>query len=322
MVRRRLTIAVVAAVLATAVTALGAGHATTETTPTPLHAQPALPSVSAPDASSSIGRPAPDLPRSTGRHARTAASRAGSPPASLEPDLVLLGTWTVRYKVGPENGHGSNVALPLEAIDGMVLEPGATFEFWRAVGEVSRRTGYRRGAVIAGDHVDPDGALAGGICTASTAVFNAAARAGLEIVERRPHGGYLPKYPLGMDAAVSKGDGSRQTVAFRNDTPVRILIRTVSDPGVARVDLYGATPLGRTVELGQPVLRDRQHAHDRRVATRSLPQGERKRSQPSSDGMTVSVTRIVRDAAGHVLHRDRWISRYRPLRGLVLVGTG
>jgi vancomycin resistance protein YoaR len=125
-----------------------------------------------------------------------------------------------------------------------------------------------------------------------------------------------------MDAAVSKGDGSRQTVAFRNDTSVRILIRTVSDPGVARVDLYGATTLGRTVELGQPVLRDRHRAHDRRVATPSLPRGERKRLEPSGDGMTVSVTRIVRDAVGHVLHRDRWISRYRPLRGLVLVGTG
>jgi len=59
MIRRRLTIAVVAAVLATAATGLAAGHAATETTATPLHAQPALPSVSAPDASSSIGRPAP-----------------------------------------------------------------------------------------------------------------------------------------------------------------------------------------------------------------------------------------------------------------------
>jgi hypothetical protein len=38
--------------------------------------------------------------------------------------------------------------------------------------------------------------------------------------------------------------------------------------------------------------------------------------------MTVSVTRIVRDGSGRVIHRDRWVSRFRPLRGLVLVGTG
>jgi VanW like protein len=321
--RRFLSTAVMAAVLATAVTAMTARHAATETTATPLHAEPALRPVSTtPDLSSSTALPAPDRPRGTGRHARTTSSRAGAPPDSLEPDLFLLGTWTVRYVVGRENGFGANIRLPLDAIDGMVLEPGATFEFWRAVGEVSRRTGYKPGAVTAGDRIDPDGALAGGICTASTAVFNAAARAGLEILERRPHGGYLPKYPLGMDAAVSKGDGSRQTVAFRNDTSERILVRTVSDPGGARVDLYGATALGRTVALGQPAIGDRRDAHDRRVQTRSLPRGELKRLEPSSDGMTVSVTRIVRDAAGHVLHRDRWVSRYGPLRGLVLVGAG
>jgi hypothetical protein len=38
--------------------------------------------------------------------------------------------------------------------------------------------------------------------------------------------------------------------------------------------------------------------------------------------MTVSISRIVRDASGRVIHRDRWVSRYRPLRGLVLVGVG
>ena len=37
--------------------------------------------------------------------------------------------------------------------------------------------------------------------------------------------------------------------------------------------------------------------------------------------MTVIVRRTVRDAAGHLLHRDRWVSIYRRLIGLVLDGT-
>lgn len=241
---------------------------------------------------------------------------------SLEPDLVLLGSWTVHYDVGPQNGDGANVRLPLRHLDGLVIEPGARFDFWDAIGEVSRRTGYRSGGVIAGDHVEPTGALAGGICTASTAVFNAAARAGLGIEARSAHGGYLEKYPLGLDAAVSKGGGRTQTVRFRNDTQERVVLRTVSDPGIARVDLYAAAPTGRTVEFSAPTIRDRRTAHDRTQSTRSLAPGERRRSQPSSDGVTVSVTRTVRDATGQVIHRDRWVSRYRPLRGLVLVGVG
>ena len=137
---------------------------------------------------------------------------------SLEPDLVLLGSWTVQYVVGPANGDAANIVIPLRRLDRRVIKPGATFDFWTAVGEVSRRTGYRRGAIIVGHRIDVDGALAGGICTVSTALFNAAARAGLQIRARRSHSGYLTKYPLGLDAAVAKGDHFRQTMAFRNDT--------------------------------------------------------------------------------------------------------
>ena len=199
---------------------------------------------------------------------RTVGAR---PLVSLEPELVLLGSWTVAYVVGPANGRGANIVIPLRRLDGLVIKPGAIFDFWTAVGEVTRRTGYRLGAIIVGHHVDPDGALAGGICTVSTALFDAAARAGLQITARTSHGGYLAKYPLGLDAAVAKGDHRRQTLAFRNDTTEPIVIRTVSTPGVARVDLYGPAALGRTVEFSAPVISHRRPAHDRHVRTRSLP---------------------------------------------------
>ena len=244
------------------------------------------------------------------------------PDASVDPDPVLLGSSTIVYEVGRENGQGANIEIPLRHLDRRVIQPGATFDFWRAVGEVSRRTGYRQGGLIVGNHIEETGALAGGICTVSTALFDAAARAGLRILSRTSHGGYLAKYPLGLDAAVAKSDRSRQTMAFRNDTAEPILIRTVSSPGIARVDLYGAATLGRQVTFSAPVISHRHDAHDRHVDTRSLPRGQHRRVQPSSDGMTVVVTRTVRDASGHVIHHDRWVSVYRPLDGRVLDGTG
>jgi hypothetical protein len=241
---------------------------------------------------------------------------------SLEPDLVLLGSWTVEYVVGPANGNGANVTVPLRRLDGFVIRPGATFDFWTAVGEVSRRTGYRRGAIIVGHRIDPDGALAGGICTVSTALFNAAARAGLQITARTSHSGYLSKYPVGLDAAVAKGDHFRQTMAFRNDTAEPIVIRTVSTPGIARVDLYGKAELGRTVAFSEPTISRRERAHDRHVTTTTLPRGEHRRVQERSDGMTVVVKRTVRDADGRIVRRDRWMSVYRWLGGTVLDGIG
>ncbi len=244
------------------------------------------------------------------------------PSSSLEPGMALLGTATIQYVVGRDNGGGANIEIPLRAIDGSVLAPGARFDFWRAIGEVSTRTGYRRGAIIAGDHIDHQGALAGGICTVSTAIFDAAVRAGLDITSRHSHGGYISRYPPGLDAAVSTGDGGTMTLAFRNDTTEPITIRTVSTPGIARVDLYGPTRLGRVVTVSDPVVRHRTRARDVRKATTGLSTGETRRIDAPSDGMTVVVRRTVVDASGTVLHTDRWTSVYRPLRGLVLVGRG
>jgi len=240
-----------------------------------------------------------------------------------DPDLVLLGSSRIAYAVGPENGHGANIEIPLHRLDRLVIAPNATFDFWRAIGEVSWRTGYRRGGILVGGRIDPTGALAGGICTVSTALFDAAARAGLEIVSRTSHRGYLAKYPLGLDAAVAKGDGSRQTMAFRNDTSEPILIRTVSTSGIARVDLFAAAAAGRQVTFSPPTISHWQrHTHVRHVRSASVRRGQQRRVEPASDGMTVIVTRTVRDASGRIIHQDRWVSVYRPLDGLVLDGTG
>ncbi len=295
----------VAAAVPSAVTSPGA-------VPTPSASPPSdAPSAEGGFATVSMRRPRSSVAPAAGR----------GPVVSLEPNLAMLGSWTVAYVVGPANGQGANIVIPLKRLDGLVIRPGATFDFWTAVGEVTRRTGYRPGAIIVGHHVDPDGALAGGICTVSTALFDAAARAGLPITARTSHGGYLAKYPLGLDAAVAKGGHRRQTLAFRNDTTDSIVIRTVSTPGVVRVDLYGRAALGRTVELSAPVISHRRPAHDRHIGTRSLRRGEHRRTQDRSDGMTVVVTRTVRAADGHIIRRDRWMSVYRWLEGVVLDGT-
>jgi hypothetical protein len=81
---------------------------------------------------------------------------------SLDPGMAVLGSWTVTYAVGPENGDGANIEIPLRRLDGVVIKPGATFDFWRAVGEVSRRTGYRPGGIIAGNHIEQTGAWQAG----------------------------------------------------------------------------------------------------------------------------------------------------------------
>ena len=54
----------------------------------------------------------------------------------------------------------------------------------------------------------------------------------------------------------------RRPLAFRNDSKQSITLRTVSEPGLARVDLYAKASLGRIVTLSDPAISDR-HARPR-----------------------------------------------------------
>ena len=231
------------------------------------------------------------------------------------PLVERIGSWTTYYQVSARNGFSANITVPARRLDGLVVRPGQTFEFWGALGEVSFRTGYRLGAAIVGGHTVEGRALAGGICSTSTTLFNAAARAGLQIVSRRPHWYYISRYPLGLDATVS----DTQTMRFRNDTPHPVLIKSFASPGVVRFEIW-SVPNGRTVTWSRPQVSNVVRGYDTVRYTSALRRGERKRIEYPVDGKHVVVTRTVRDARGHVVNRDTFTSNYHRMVGITLVG--
>ena len=286
-------------------------------------------------ASSSDGR-ALDVDKTVARIGSALEKRArGRPPAgpvkvvttTTVPDLTtgeatrkaplvsLLGTWTTYYGVSAHNGFSANITVPARKLDGVVVQPGAVFDFWRSLGEVSFRTGYRLGGAIVGGHSVEGKALAGGICAASTTLFNAAARGGLEILTRSPHWYYITRYPLGLDATVS---GS-QTMRFRNDTAHPILIKSSAVPGVVRFEIW-SLPNGRTTTWSKPSVSNVVRGYDSVQYTSTLRPGQRQRTEWPVDGKDVVVTRTVRDAAGHVIHRDTFVSHYHRMVGITLIG--
>jgi vancomycin resistance protein YoaR len=233
------------------------------------------------------------------------------------PLLVKVGTWTTHYQVSAHNGFAANITIPARRLDGLVVQPGQQFDFWNALGEVSFRTGYRLGGAIVGGHSVEGKALAGGICAASTTLFNAAARGGLEIVTRQPHWYYITRYPLGLDATVSQS----QTMRFRNDTRFPILIKAHASPGTVTFEIW-SVPNGRTVSWSTPSVRNVVRGYDSVQMTATLKRGERERIEWPVDGKDVSVTRTVRNADGRVIHRDTFVSHYHRMVGIMQVGTG
>ena len=233
------------------------------------------------------------------------------------PLMVKVGSWTTYYQVAAHNGFGANITVPARTLNGTVVQPGQLFDFWGALGEVSFRTGYRLGGAIVGGHSVEGKALAGGICAASTTLFNAALRGGFEIVSRQPHWYYITRYPLGLDATVS---GS-QSMRFRNDTSSPILIQGFASPGVVRFEIW-SIPTGRTVTLSRPSVSNVVPGYDTTVKTASLPKGSSLRTEWPVDGKDVVVTRTVRDANGRIIHRETYVSHYHRMVGINMVGIG
>jgi vancomycin resistance protein YoaR len=240
--------------------------------------------------------------------------------ARVAPHMVLLGGWTTPYVPSIRNYYGANIRIPAATINGDVLAPGEWFDFWKAVGNVSRSTGYGDGGVIRNGHTYPTGALAGGICSASTTLFNAAARSGLQIGQRHNHFYYITRYPLGLDATVLKGSGGAvQNMTFRNDTDHPLLIRGINSYGRVRFEIYGV-PTGRSVSFSTPRVANVVRAYDTVVYTSTLPTGRRERIEVPADGKDVWVTRTVRDGSGTVIHQETFYSHYGRVDGVVLIG--
>jgi vancomycin resistance protein YoaR len=246
-----------------------------------------------------------------------APKRTTEEASKTAPLMVMVGSWTTYYQVAAHNGFGANITVPTRVLNGTVVAPGAVFDFWAGLGEVSLRTGYRLGGAIVGGHSVEGKALAGGICAASTTLFNAALRGGFEILQRQPHWYYITRYPLGLDATVS---GS-QTMRFRNDTRFPILIRGFASPGIVRYEIW-SVPNGRTVSLSRPVVTNVVPGADSVVKTTELPTGTSERTEWPVDGKDVVVVRTVRDADGRVIHRDTFVSLYHRMIGIMRIGIG
>ena len=239
------------------------------------------------------------------------------------PLMSILGTWTTWFPIGDHNFWGANIWIPASLIDGTVLQPGQTFDWWATVGQVSPARGYGPGGFIKGNHTEPTGALGGGMCSSSTTLFNAALRAGLQMGARGNHTYYINRYPLGLDATVWKAGSATQDMSFTNDTRGPLFIRGIRThsglTGYVTYQIWGV-PDGRTVALSSPSVTNVVKATTNTVKVSTLPHGVVKQTEWPSNQMDTAVTRVVRNAAGAIIHVETFRSHYVLWNGLIQVG--
>ncbi len=141
--------------------------------------------------------------------------------------------------------RNNNIRRAFEFVNGYVLQPGAKFSFNTVVGERTEENGFFPAIEYAyGEHVMGVG---GGVCQASTTVYQAAVCAGLQIVNRKPHSDAVSYTEYGKDATVYLGSRRKIDLVFKNNSeePIYMVAGVQTDPSnkrrlIAKVSMYGA----------------------------------------------------------------------------------
>lgn len=99
-----------------------------------------------------------------------------------------------------------NIRLASSKINEIIIQPGEVFSFWRTIGKVNKRTGYKEGRVIKDNKLISG--TGGGLCNLANTINNLILNSPLEIVEFHKHSDALApdngkRIPLANGTSVS-----------------------------------------------------------------------------------------------------------------------
>lgn len=129
----------------------------------------------------------------------------------------------------------TNIRLMASQVNGTVVLPGETFSIDQLIGPRTAAKGYLPAPYLQ----DGEGqccAVGGGVSQFGTTIHNAVFWGGLDVVDYRPHTGWISRYPLGIEATLVY---RAIDYKFTNDTPTPLTIRTSSTSTSVTVELWG-----------------------------------------------------------------------------------
>ncbi len=151
----------------------------------------------------------------------------------LEKTVAKRGSFSTNYSSSSED-RKHNVKHALEAFNGMVITPQQEVSFNETTGSRTAENGYKKANVILnGVYVEGTG---GGVCQASTTLYNALLNADVEILEVNKHTLPASYVWLAFDAMVSEGYSD---LKFKNNTDANLYIKTSADDENVYVEVYG-----------------------------------------------------------------------------------
>lgn len=164
--------------------------------------------------------------------------------AQLKQKTALRTSVNTAISTSSEEDRNNNIRVSLSRMNGMILKPGDTFSFNKVVGPRTLEAGFFPALEqVSGDMVT---GIGGGVCQASTTLYQAAVTAGLTITKRSIHGDPVGYTDMGQDATVFLSGGREIDFVFKNTTPDNIYIaarvrnaKNSSKRWVTEIKMYG-----------------------------------------------------------------------------------
>lgn len=152
---------------------------------------------------------------------------------SLDGEIKLLSTYSTYSENTADGNH--NMALALSACDGSVINPGEVWSFNACTGDSNLESlGYRGATVIMnGEFVQ---GIGGGICQASSTIYNAALLANMDVEERYCHAYQSSYVPAGRDATI---DYPNLDLKLSNPTDYPMYMQCYMEGVTLTVNIYG-----------------------------------------------------------------------------------
>lgn len=214
----------------------------------------------------------------------------------------------------------SNIKTAYAAINGKKIESGEVFSFNKSTGPRTEWTGYKKAKIISkGTFLEGVG---GGVCQASTTLYNAVLRSGLEILEVNQHSLPVSYVQPSMDAMVNGGSAD---FVFKNNTNGPIWLRTyVFNDQYVVAEVFGKKneyDINITSRILKVLPKSKDEiVFDQSLSPKPLAKGEEIRLSNSKDGMVSEAIEEVTKNGTVVFRKKIRENRYAPTRGIVVRG--
>lgn len=242
--------------------------------------------------------------------------------ASIRESFSPISTFTTSFDSAtyskPNRVH--NIRKAAQRINGMLLADGETFDCNLVLGDRTAENGWKQAPGIRnGRYVDEYG---GGVCQASSTLYNAVLMADLAVTERHAHSWPMGYVDIGCDATISTG-GKNFCFVNNSGADVRIFMHIDEEQKTLTASIYGRPLQGNgSIRVVSERTSTSETATEQIMLDESLPYNTRIVERESRNGKT-SVTYKENYSASGELMEKTVVSRdtYHAIDGLTYVST-